>query len=270
MIIQENSKIIQLKPREIKKEEVYLPQKFKTMRQSIFEDNGKHYYAKILDTKKTITELLGSSLAKLIQLNAVDYKIGKYKNDFFVLSEVFFNPDFDYTYSYDFYGTDATNMYLRNSLIFERYYLSFCKMFKKIDNSLMLENILKLIALDLKMGQTDRNDHNLILQTSKDNNITNLAPIFDFAEAYEDKPTLSEKYFYENAFVILRKNFLSLYMFCLKNPKILEYLNILCDTPIVGVLEELEKKLNIIFNDYEKKYYEEKDKEYTKILKRII
>lgn len=270
MIIHENSKIIKVNPREITKEEIFLPKGFDSIRSSIFEVDGKYYYPKIVDTKKMINELLGTYFSKMIGLDAVDYQLGIHNNQLYILSEVFYNPEFTYSHCYNLYDTNAINMYYKKRQFFEKYYLNYFKMFDKITNPNMLTQLLKLIAVDLKMGQTDRGDRNLILKTKNETNDTDLAPIYDFSDSYEENPTQSEKYYYDNSFVILRKNFFSLFMFCQKNPEILDYLKILCNISTNQVLEEIENDKQIIISDYEKHYYEEKDNEYTNVLKRII
>jgi len=270
MIINNNSKILHFEPQKINSKEIYIPSNHLSMLPAITKIDDKYYYIKSVKPKGLINELIGSNLSKKIELNSVDYKIGICDNSLYALSEVFFEPNYSYSYCYDKYNTTAIEMYLKKRVIYERYYLSYLKMLKNINNKEMLLQILKLILIDLKMGQTDRNDHNIMLKTDNETNETTLASIYDFEESYEERPSLNEKYYYDNSFIILRKNFLSLFMFLQHFPFIKEYLKTLCDISILQVLDEIEKEFQIEFHTEEKKYYEEKDKEYTSILKRII
>ena len=135
----------------------------------------------------------------------------------------------------------------------------------------MLLNILKLTFLDIKMGQIDRNNlGNIMVKKSKFNGLVDLAPMFDFECSYDDSPPYPEFYFYDNPFVVLRKNQLSLSSLCKRHSQILETLHILATLKIEDVLNRIQEEKRIVLSAEEKKYYEEKDKEYSKVLQKII
>lgn len=129
------------------------------------------------------------------------------------------------------------------------FYLNADNMLKRID-SCLLEEVLKLIAIDLRMGQTDRHNKNLTLQIRKDNGNLHLAELYDFSTAYQQKEYFYNKLFYENPFIILRKNNISL-------------------SSLEEALFDISNDKKIKFNQEESNYYQKKDSYNNKTLIKI-
>ena len=96
-----------------------------------------------------------------------------------------------------------------------------------------------------------------------------LAPIFDFGNSYFEKTKYPDKYFYDNPFIIVRKNKLSLNALSRQNPEIIDFARTLIDIPIEDVLTEIEKEKQITIPDETKLFYKKKDEQYTKVLQKL-
>lgn len=51
-------------------------------------------------------------------------------------------------------------------------------------DEILTDELLKLIVLDLKMGQMDRHGHNLMLKKNIKTGVIDLAPIYDYSRSY--------------------------------------------------------------------------------------
>ncbi len=231
----------------------------------IIKIDDNYYYYKAINQSEMINELIGSYLSKEIGLEAVDYKIGIYNNELYALSELFYEQDYMYDNCFSYYNTYSDNELSLFERIISKIYLNNHKVLDKISNKNMLDNILKLISIDLKMGQLDRHNMNLTLKISKENSELNLAPVYDFSKSYEN-----QFYFYNNPFIILRLNKFSLSSFYSKYPHIEKYINILKNIKIDDILSQIELDNDITISDSKRISYIEKDKFYNKILKKIL
>lgn len=274
MLINNNSRFITFNPQKLNPNEtqkLYIPKGLEEIVNSIVKNDGKYYYYKEVDFNQLINELVGSYFSRLIHLDAVDYQIGICNGKLYALSQIFYSPDYEYHNCQDFFGTIANHKLAESESLIPRIYLVEDKLLKMINNSTMLLNILKLTFLDIKMGQIDRNNlENIIVKKSKSNGLVDLAPMFDFECSYDDSPPYPEFYFYDNPFVVLRKNRLSISSLCKRYPQILETLHILATLKIGDVLDQIQEEKRIVLSKEESEYYEEKDKEYSRVLQKII
>ncbi|MBR1413390.1 MAG: hypothetical protein IJ574_01815 [Bacilli bacterium] len=264
------SNIICFKPKKLTDEEIIesnIPNNLKTVIDKTIMINNEYYYSKTINEESLINELIGTYLAKLINLDAVDYKIGNYNDNLYALSKLFYNQQFDYTYVHNYYNkyASANNTSLLKCMFSPFIYIE-DSMVELVENKEMINNILKLILLDIKMGQVDRHIFNLLIKINKETKQVDLAPIYDFSYSYVDN---LNTYIYENPFIELKENIFSLKAFSLKYPQIKEYLDILLHTNIQDVLNDIEDKNNIkIDNKYIDKYIY-KDRQYTRTLKKF-
>ena len=241
-------------------EKAYIPEKFSIINPAIYVHEGESYFAKsIYDESMLINELIGSYLAKKIDLNAVEYKIGVYYGKLFVLSKLFYKEDFDYDYVgkckciYDVKKIDT--VYLDDNLP---------QLFPKLRNRL-----LKLALLDIKMYQCDRcSDTNIMLKKSKKNDFIDLAPVYDFGFAYP--PSFAEKQLYVNKFLVVRKNEESLKLLLEKYPQIEGTLNIIANIDMKTIIKDIQNEHEILIGNDIKNNLITQNNEITKVLKKII
>ena len=258
-MIDENSRVIKMD--NLYPQDAYIPNNFQDLKSNIIRYEDKNYLFKyVWDDSVIVNELIGSYLAKLIDLEAVDYKIGILNDRLYILSELFFDDNFDYSYpKYIFNELDCNKisrkLYINN--IPEEY-------------PYIREKILKLIILDIKMGQYDRSSYtNLMIKKSKVSNYVDLAPIYDFGLSYPlDLDELLLKIYY-NPYITIRKNKASLAMLVSEYPKVKDYINILKDINMPSILTAIENRYKIKVNNNIKDYLYAKDKAYTKVLNKL-
>lgn len=230
--------------------------------------DGKYYLYKRIGHFFMINELIGSYLARYINLRAVDYQIGESNLGLHALSELFYKPDYYYTTCYDHYRRTALKDYYFIQKFFLMFYHADTSILDRIKSDKMLFSVLKLIALDLKMGQIDRHNNNVMLEINKSNNEVDLAPIYDFSLSYCDTSRLP--YFYDSPFIGLRRNKASLDALVRKYPEVLKYIELLINIPIEYVLKEISREKGLIISDKELEYYLRKDEGYTRLLSKAF
>lgn len=250
---------------------VFIPSNFKWINQhvSVLSYNGDFYVAKNtnrLKIRNVRNELIGSYLAKAINLDAVEYKIAEreieigyglciddveYKiterrieNGYglCIASKLFFDAAYKYDNAYAFFRC-APDEHLtdedKNSLSF----LCKTEFLEQIEDKSLRSAILKLIMLDLKMFQRDRHEENIIFKTK--DGITLMEKAFDFGESY------IVDNLYGNPFLLLQKNEASLEALAKKFPEISHYASILSSIDIRDVLYTIQNEESIIFNEEE-------------------
>ena len=270
MIINDKSKIINFNAQRTNDTDFYIPENFKTDRRNVTKINNIPYYFKNVSVKEMINELIGTYYSKILQIESANYQIGISNNKIYALSQLFFKNGYDYMHTDKYYNTTAYELLTKRELEISKYYLKQIKMLQKVKNITMLEKILKLTAIDLKTGQVDRNDNNVILKIDQKTNIVDLEALYDFSESYQEEMSSSELKYYDSPFIILRKNYLSLYHFAKQYPDFINYIETLVNVPICDILTQIENDFDILLTDQEKEYYEERDNSYTELLKKII
>ena len=258
-MVNENSKVIKME--NFYDFDVYIPKEFDDLRANVIESDGKYYLFKYTwDDRIIINELIGSYLAKLIDLEAVDYKIGINNNKKYILSEIFFDNNFDYYYpSYVYNAIDESKL---KKKLFINYIPE--------EYPYIREKLLKLTLLDIKMGQYDRSSYtNIMIKKSIVSNYVDLAPIYDFGLSYPIDLDENLLRVYYNPYVILRKNKDSLSLLIDEYPQVKNYIEILRNIEMPSILTTIENKNNISIDNELKSYLIAKDNEYNKILKKL-
>ncbi len=269
MVIYRDSDIIsfssQIKDDKIKEK---IPVGFERMISHLVYFNRECYYYKLVDTHQLINELIGCQFAKILNLESVEYKIGKMEEDkynTYVLSKVFFEENYQYKTCYEYFKTESNKNISMLQTLFSPIFLSEFKLIDRLDKQTIIK-LLKLIALDLKMGQMDRNDRNILLKIDKENNI-DLAPIFDYGESYYKRENLFE--IYSNSFITIRFNKMSFSNLFERFPELREYIDILKNISLQSILKRIEEENNISFTDGEIDFYQKQDLQKNKVLKKI-
>lgn len=268
MIFNNKSDIKRDYERNVNLDDVYIPDNYEEVKDFTVKMNEKYYYYKYVSQYEMINELIGSYLSKVLDLRAVDYEIGNIDGDLVALSELFFKRGYSYTNSLDYFFRrdriiDDGNAF---SYLFRFFYFVETKFFSSIPEN-MKDDILKLTAIDLKMGQFDRHNQNITLQVSKDD--VSLAEVYDFGGSYQYDGYFRGLLYYDNPFILVRKNGISLSSLCRRFPMLYEYIDILKNTSIIDILCEIEQDKNIKFTETEYGYYYQKDCSYNKLLRKV-
>lgn len=244
----------------------------RTMRYStnnIVKINGKCYYVKRCTTRSLINELIGSYYSALIGASAVDYVIGKSNTELsylYALSEVFWQDEYAYTTVDDAIGMkpDDTRVYSRG---FDRYYVNDTSVLDFVKSPVLVDSALKMTAVDIKTGQTDRFNYNVVLRSLNDE--LEMEKLYDFGATYQDDVGYSLYDCYYNPFLLVKKNTISLWGLAHRYPQISESAAILSEAPLYDVLKGIEKRFNIKIEDRDIPGYIELDKKYSKSLRKL-
>ncbi len=270
MKFNEESKIIYFEKTKLNQQQIdnlYIPKDYQEIISSITFHNGIYYYYKDVTLNSLINELIGSYLAQKLGLDTVDYKIGIMNNKFYVLSKIFYQTGFQYYDCKSYFRKSSFDNITTFQTFLSFFYLSEFEIIRRLNSTELLESILKLIALDLKMGQFDRHNKNLFLKKDS-NGIVDLAPQFDYGGSYHKKGIPFK--IYDNPLITIRKNKLSLQNFSKQYPNFVKYICILYNISMDNILNDLEQNNLLIFEQKEKSFYLEQDKENNKILKKIL
>ena len=238
---------------------LYVPKDRINLKHDIVKRDSKYYYLKDANSFEILNELIGSCLAHKIDLDTVDYEIVKEDaRTYKVMSEVFYDKLYNYQDARE--KGPIFNENISKGLKGE-------KIASKYDN--LIAGLLKLIALDLKMGQSDRNPKNIIIKESKiDRNDISLTETFDYGYSYADNPGTNRMY-YENPYVSIRKNMDSVYEFASMNSGIVDAIKTLKNINIIDILSEITDTYDIELSDNVKKYYMGKDLTNNELFRRI-
>lgn len=227
----------------------------------IVKIDNTFYFWKYADI---INELIGSYLSSLIGLDSAQYEIGVYNGVngvTRVLSKLFFEDGFQYYYANGYEKAMPFQTSINRN--FRNYLYYFSERLNFLDSQVQSE-MLKLIAVDLKMGQLDRHVENIIFKKDKD---LHLAPVFDFTNSYSKNP--KDFQYYQNPFLFLRMNAISLRKFAQTYPEIMEYVRILREITMEDILAAIEREKNVEFETCEKDYRILLDEKYSRILKKL-
>nr|MBP3258955.1 hypothetical protein [Bacilli bacterium] len=238
---------------------LYVPKDKYYLKNNLNKYNGKYYYVKDVTTFELLNELIGSYLAHKIDLDTVDYQIVKEDGKTFrLMSLCFYDLLYRYYHAFEIgpLTTNVINESLKGNAVPKKY--------EKI-----VSNLLKLIALDLKMGQADRNPKNVIIRESKINkNNINLSRAFDYGYSYTTRNDGNDMY-YENPYIAVRKDADSISNFAYINPNIKEFIYILKSISIEDVLSEISSMYDILIPDDVKTYYKKKDAANNELFRKI-
>ncbi len=227
------------------------------------EENDSSYYL--------MEELMGSFLANKIESQAVTYSIASRKEkknpkQFGLASKNFKKPEFDY-YFCDFY---REIYYLQNGLYDYENIKNIenlkiiCKTEEETER--LIEQVLKMLALDLFMLQKDRNGANIQFQINKKNDQISLAPLYDFSKC---APKIEKDGIYLKNYII-RITEKTLHKLIKQYPVFQSYLSILLEIGFLSVWEEICETYSFcrsgIAYEQIKKYYETKEESQRKEL----
>lgn len=133
-------------------------------------DGDKYFYKRCKDVGQIYNELVGYELAKDFGIDAIEYDLASYNGFIGVTSKDYMKKDYvcleDMLKS--FYGTDKDKCTYVDvcEMLFTKYY--------ELSSELM-KDLLRLIMFDVIIGNSDRHDRNIIIDTSN----LRLAPISD-------------------------------------------------------------------------------------------
>ena len=245
------------------------PKKMRYYAHNVVVIDGKYYYAKKCTTNTLINELLGTYFSNLIGLDVVDYRIGKTNNDLsylYALSEIFYKDDYTYTTVEDMFASlrpDDTRAYSKG---LGSLYVCDTSILSLINSPQLIDSALKMTAVDLKMGQVDRYNYNVVL---RDNGIEKeLEKVFDFGWSYAVGKDDNKSCYY-NPFLAVRRNTISLWGLVHRYPQLRESAAILCDVPIRDALAHIENRFNIQIEETDIPGYIELDQKYSKLLRKV-
>lgn len=229
--------------------------------------NGKYYYFKFFNRfYAVLNELIGPKIAHRLELRTTNnlpaiLHYGENLTLYGIVSEDFKDPNKQYKNMFELGFKNGTFPAYRNLKTLKK----FCR---KEDYEELLNDIFKMTCLDYLMGQADRVSSNFLFEI--DGNKVRLAPLFDYAEAYESIKAgcyfnikenkriycsvgnaLFAPAFWENKFQSLLR----------KYPAFREYLEKIQEIDILEILEEIEGEYKLKINDDYKYYYDTRTKE---------
>lgn len=143
-----------------------------------FNINNKYFYFK---SNYAFQELLIASIFKEIKVNTVEHQIVKFDEEIGLISANYRKSKLKYQYFDELtIGLNINSFIEINNLI--------KKSMNKEDYEKCIEQIFKIISVDILFGQYDRWEYNVIFEKTKDH--INLSPMFDngciFSEDYGD------------------------------------------------------------------------------------
>lgn len=147
-----------------------------------------YYYSKMIGLKEFCCEAIGRYLCRKVNLETTNLEISKILYDEIIIVTPNYRKKNNYYYSLEdnFEFEDVITNY--NDWYFE-----------DLDKELQ-DELLKLIAVDLMMEQTDRYARNM--EVYSDINVNkHLSPIIDFAFAFENR----DNYSYFNPYIVIEK-----------------------------------------------------------------
>lgn len=272
MIITNSSNVIHFVNRPISRAEQLLfspPHTMKYAMNNVVKIADKYYYVKRCTDRTLLNELIGSCYSSIIGLDAVDYLIGIDNNNsncLYALSEVFFRDDYDYTTVFDYclMKPDDSKLYSRG---LSKYYVVETGVLDFFNSPQLTDNVLKMSAIDLKTGQIDRKNYNVIIRRGIDG--IELEKVYDFGLSYQGVDSFHDETYYYNPFLIVRRNTISLWGLVHRYPQLYDSFSILRDVPVYDVIKGIEKRFDIKVEDTTMKDYIEQDTEFTGILRKV-
>lgn len=271
MLLNDSSEIIRFDSKPISRAEQVLfnvPHSMKYSTDNIINIDGKYYYAKRCTTTSLIKELIGSYYAHLIGADSVDYLIGKSNDEnrgFYALSEVFWKDGYYYSTPFQ-----TTGMKPDDSIIYRKglntLYICETSVLDFFNSPELASGVMKMTALDIKTGQIDRFDYNVVLRSD---GFIEMEKLYDFGNSYIEDAGYAIYNCYYNPFLIVKRNTVSLWGLAHRYPQICESAAILSGVPLYDALKDIEKRFNISIEDRDIPGFIELDKQYTKYLRKL-
>jgi len=198
----------------------YIELKQYTKGHESFYFNGSIYFPKMTN----LNELIGEELSKYMRLRTVNFDLFEKINtgEIFIASKSFINTNSTYiTYRESLSINDSNNNSLRSTCIDENNYQQ------------LLNNIFKMFAIDIYMGQKDRCYVNYQFE-KYDTGYLDLAPIYDFTESAWDQDIAYTCDLYDFYFKSSYDEFFSIY------PESLEMIKKIKDVDLKKIIEKME------------------------------
>jgi len=258
MIITEKSEVLPFAHYGLKQadlDSLYIPSEFSDIIPQLTKIGDTIYYSKPNSIYCMTNELIGSYLAKKLELDTVDYQIGKRQCDgqIFALSKLFYEDGYQYQSALEFlrehhykncFGM-VQSSFKKTALCY--YHLRTLKAYK---GTLFYDSCMKLIAVDLKMAQHDRHRKNIQIKIDSIGTI-DLAPIYDYGRAYSVNFDLA----YANPFAFIRYTEASLDLLFRRYPELRDYVFFLSKITMEEILSAIEEEKKLHFTSQEKKEY---------------
>ena len=200
---------------------------------------------------KLINELIGEYLANYLNVDVVHYEIGRFKDTYGLVSENFIKKGSKYYFLEDIdipkdYTSTNNLLLLKNRC-------------KNIENyNKLINEIFKLVAIDIYMNQADRNDSNF--QFRKEKGSISLAPLYDFEESFYE-PFKDE---YKSILLGIDIYDIKKYL------ELKKLINKLLDLNIKDILYKIECDKNILIPKENKEYYEDFVSDRKMLLKSVF
>lgn len=228
--------------------------------------NDYWYYFKTSNSMypfSLFNELIGTYLSKLLNIKSVTYDIAFANNTYGITSRNFKSNKYDYYFlsnlpiDYLEKGHLCNIQLLRNLCIDEENYKN------------ILNSILKLLAIDLYMLQSDRGIVNLQFEINKETKYFDLAPIYDFSNCmFKQIKNIN----IPNPIINLNSSTLAIIMS--EYPNFKEYLEILLDNKMSNIWNyiSIDYSFNMESMEYDRihDYYEIKEENVKKYIKQIL
>lgn len=271
MLLNDSSEVIRFDNEPISKAERLMfnvPRTMKYSTNNIVKIDGKYYYAKRCTATSLIKELIGSYYAQLIGAHSVDYLIGKSNTEvsyLYVLSEVFWKDGYYYSTPLQTASMrpDDSRVYSKG---WDRFFVCETSVLDFINSPELTDSVMKMTAVDIKTGQVDRFDYNVVLRRS---DIIEMEKLYDFGNSYMEDVGYAIQNCYYNPFLIVKRNTISLWGLAHRYPQICESAAILSSVPLYDALKDIEKRFNISIEDRDISGCIELDKQYSKYLRKL-
>ena len=209
-----------------------------------------------------INELIGSKIAKEINLRTVDYYIAKSEfNDIILSSPSFKRMGYVYLDHNSFLSYKLRRDNFENHIEF---YLSEC--INDANREEFLDDFFKLLALDTYMMQKDRCGCNLTFEINEINKYLRLAPIYDYEQSFERS---IDNFFCRNPLWDFM-GFTEYSILMDQYPIFREKLKEIQEISLKSIIENIELEKHIIIPDNIKEYYENEEKNSLKLLQKIL
>lgn len=259
MKITENSRVIPFKVNAPTKEEIerlHIPEEFKHIVSYLTKIGDNIYHYKSIGVQSLTNELIGTYLSKRIGLDTVEYEIGKRETDgaLFALSKIFYEEGYRYQSVPQFLEENHFKSCWQKlgTPFFQAMPLYYnMKTLRAYRGTPFYDSNLKLIAVDLKMGQYDRHSNNMQIKIDSLGTI-DLAPIYDYGGAYMHFLTQS----YINPFVYIKKNKETLEWIFTMYPELYGYVRLLQGLSIPDILDDIAQEKRVEFTDVEYSCYD--------------
>lgn len=210
-----------------------------------------------------INELIGSFLSKKMGLNTAFYKfcLSEDGKSLYALSKILYQPE--YTTIKEVLKRDRqSDLSYEERPSYKLYHLK-NKTLEFYKGTLLFSDILKVTAIDLKMGHWNRSSCNMQVKVDSFGTLT-LGPIFDYQSAYS-----KVKDYYTNSFLSVKNNYISLNILLKKYPELCDYIRFLNSFSISEILSRIEEEKKVEFSNQEKIYYQERQSDNDKVISKV-